>query len=221
MQQLTDVLRESYTQFFGQLAGFLPNLIGAIVILIVGWIIARVVKSLAVKLLRVVRFNVLTDKAGVDKFLQDGGVKVTASEVVGVLLYWLIMLIVLSAAFNSLGLRIASELFNEIILFVPNVVVAVLVLIVGLYLARFMDHVVVTYFKNIGVQNAETFGRIAKWVILVFVVSVTLFQLNVGAEIVRDAFLIIFGAVALALALAFGLGGRDWAAHVIKDHWKK
>ncbi len=221
MQQLTDVLRESYTQFFGQLAGFLPNLIGAIVILIVGWIIARVVKSLAVKLLRVVRFNVLTDKAGVDKFLQDGGVKVTASEVVGVLLYWLIMLIVLSAAFNSLGLRIASELFNEIILFVPNVVVAVLVLIVGLYLARFMDHVVVTYFKNIGVQNAETFGRIAKWAILVFVVSVTLFQLNVGAEIVRDAFLIIFGAVALALALAFGLGGRDWAAHVIKDHWKK
>ncbi|MFH0777446.1 MAG: hypothetical protein V2A71_02330 [Candidatus Eisenbacteria bacterium] len=221
MYQLTDVLRESYTEFFGQLAGFLPNLIGAIVILIVGWIVARVIKGLVIKSLKVVRFNVLTEKAGVEKFLRDGGVKISACETVGVLLYWLVMLIVLSAAFNSLGLRIASELFNEIILFVPNVVVAVLVLIVGLYLARFMYHVVVTYFKNIGVENAETFGRIAKWGILIFVLSVTLFQLNVGAEIVRGAFLIIFGAVALALALAFGLGGRDSASRIIKDYWKK
>ena len=205
MKDLADVLLQSYNVFFTQLASFLPKLIGAVVLLIFGWIIAKIIRTVSIK-------------GGVDKFLYDGGVKKSTIEIVGDLFYWLIMLIVILAAFNSLGLSVASELFNQIILYIPNIIVAILVVIFGLFLARFISQALVTYFANIGIENSKTIGRIAQYAIIIFVISISLTQLNVGEEIVASAFLIIFGAICLALALAFGLGGKEWAANIIKKY---
>jgi hypothetical protein len=221
MNDLTEVLLQSYNIFFSHLAAFLPNLIGAILILIFGWLIAKIFRSVSIKVLKLIRLNVVTEKAGVDKFLQDGGVKRSAIEIVGALFYWLIMLIVILTAFNSLGLGVASELFNRVFLFIPNIIVAVLVLIFGLFLANFVSQVFITYLKNIEIENADTIGKIIQYAIIVFVASISLTQLNVGKELVTQAFLIIFGSVCLALALAFGLGGKEWAANIIKEYWKK
>lgn len=220
MEDLTDILLQSYNVFFNQLASFLPKLIGAVVILIFGWIIAKIIKTVSIKVLKLIRLNVITEKGGVDKFLLDGGVKKSSIEIVGTLFYWLIMVIVILAAFNSLGLSVASELFNQIILFIPNIIVAFLVVIFGLFLAKFISQALITYFTNVGMENTETIGKIAQYAIVVFVISVSLTQLNVGEEIIANAFLIIFGSLCLALALAFGLGGREWAANIIKKYWK-
>lgn len=220
MEDLTDILLQSYNVFFNQLASFLPKLIGAVIILIFGWIIAKIIKTVSIKVLKLIRLNVVTEKGGVDKFLHDGGVKKSSIEIIGTLFYWLIMLIVILAAFNSLGLSVASELFNQIILFIPNIIVAFLVVIFGLFLAKFISQALVTYFINVGIENTEIIGKIAQYAIVVFVVSVSLTQLNVGEEIIANAFLIIFGAICLALALAFGLGGREWAANMIKKYLK-
>lgn len=220
MEDLTDILLQSYNVFFNQLASFLPKLIGAVVILIFGWIIAKIIKTASIKILKLIRLNVITEKGGVDKFLLDGGVKKSSIEIVGTLFYWLIMVIVILAAFNSLGLSVASELFNQIILFIPNIIVAFLVVIFGLFLAKFISQALITYFTNVGMENTETIGKIAQYAIVVFVISVSLTQLNVGEEIIANAFLIIFGSLCLALALAFGLGGREWAANIIKKYWK-
>ena len=220
MKDLTDVLLQSYNAFFTQLASFLPKLIGAVVILIFGWIIAKIIRTVSIKVLKLIRLNVITEKGGVDKFLYDGGVKKSTIEIVGDLFYWLIMLIVILAAFNSLGLSVASELFNQIILYIPNIIVAILVVIFGLFLARFISQALITYFTNVGIENAKTIGKIAQYAIIIFVISISLTQLNVGEEIVANAFLIIFGAICLALALAFGLGGKEWAANIINKYWK-
>lgn len=220
MEDLTDILLQSYNVFFNQLASFLPKLIGAVVILIFGWIIAKIIRTVSIKVLKLIRLNVITEKGGVDKFLLDGGVKKSSIEIVGTLFYWLIMVIVILAAFNSLGLSVASELFNQIILFIPNIIVAFLVVIFGLFLAKFISQALITYFTNVGMENTETIGKIAQYAIVVFVISVSLTQLNVGEEIIANAFLIIFGSLCLALALAFGLGGREWAANIIKKYWK-
>ncbi|MCK4753981.1 MAG: hypothetical protein KAS58_02035 [Calditrichia bacterium] len=221
MNDLTEVLLQSYNTFFSQLAAFLPNLIGAFLILIFGWLIAKIFRSVSIKVLKLIRLNVVTEKAGVDKFLQDGGVKRSAIEIVGALFYWLIMLIVILTAFNSLGLGVASELFNSVFLFIPNIIVAVLVLIFGLFLANFVSQIFITYLKNIEIENAATIGKITQYAIIVFVVSISLTQINVGEELVTQAFLIIFGSICLALALAFGLGGKEWAANIIKEYWQK
>ena len=220
MSELTEVFMQAYNTFFQQLASFLPSLIGALLILIVGWIVAKIFRSVSVKLLKLIKFNVVTEKAKVDQFLADGGVKKSAIEIIGSLFYWLIMLIVLLTAFNSLGLSAASDLFNQVFLFIPNIIVAVLVLILGLFVANLISQAVVTYLKNIEIDNAEVMGRLTNYAIIVFVVSLSLTQLNIGKELISNFLLIVFGALCLALALAFGIGGKEWAAGVINKYFK-
>lgn len=214
--KITSVLSESYETFFTSLADFLPSLIGALLILIVGWIVAKLVKTAAVKLLKLIKLDVVTEKAKIDQFLKDGGSNKTAIDIIGGIIYWLIMLIVILAGLDALGLGVASELFNQIILYIPNVIVAVLALIFGVFLAGFIAQVVTTYLKNIGVSNSDVIGGIAKYAIILFVVSLSLTQLSIGEELVSNAFLLLFGAVCLALGLSFGLGGKEWASEVIK-----
>ena len=221
MQGITDALTNAYSAFFAQFASFLPKLLGAIVILILGWIAAKIIRAVSIRILRLIRLNIVTEKSGVEKFLQDGGVKKSALEIVGALFYWLIMLIVILAAFNSLGLTSASELFNQIVLFIPNIIVAVLVLVFGLFLANFTAQVSTSYLKNIGIENAETIGKIAQVMVVVFVVSLTLAQLNIGKDLVTNVFLIAFGSISLALSIAFGLGGKEWAAGMLKKMEQK
>ncbi len=220
MSEFAEVFIQSYQTFFQQLAEFLPRLLGALLVLIIGWIIAKIFRALSVKLLKLIRFNVVTEKARVDKFLADGGVKKSTIEIIGSLFYWLIMLIVILTAFNSLGLSAASELFNQVFLFIPNIIVAVLVLILGLFLANFLSQAIVTYLKNIEIDNADSIGKLTNYAIIVFVISVALTQLNIGKELISNAFLIVFSALCLAMALAFGLGGRDWAAGLISKYFK-
>ncbi len=220
MENLVNALVNAYNTFFIEIAAFLPRLIGAIIILVLGWIIAKAFRALSLKVLKLVRLNILTEKAGIEKFLQNGGLKSSSIEILSSLLYWLIMLIVILATFNSLGLGVASELFNKIILFIPNIIVAILVLILGLFLANFISQILVTYLKNVEIENSELIGKIAKYLVIIFVVSLTFNQLNIASDLVTNAFLIAFSAVCLALALAFGLGGRDWASRIINKYLK-
>lgn len=213
--EIQNVLVESSNAFFNELASFLPSLIGAILILIVGWIMAKLIKSATIRLFKLIKLDVITKKARIDKFLEDGGSKKSAIDILGGIIYWLIMLVVILAGLNTLGLSVASELFNQIILYIPNVIVAVLALIFGIFLAGFIAQVVTTYLNNIGISNAHAVGAIAKYAIIFFVISLSLTQLNIGDELVANAFLLLFGAVCLALGLSFGLGGREWAAGVI------
>lgn len=215
LDQIQNVLSNSYSTFSSELAAFLPNMIGAILILIVGWLIAKLLRLTSVRLLKLIRLDVVTEKARIDRFLKDGGSNKTAIDIIGDIIYWLIMLIVVLAGLNTLGLTVASELFNQIILFIPNVIVAVIALIFGIFLAGFIAQVVSTYLNNIGVSNARVVGAIAKYAIILFVVSLSLTQLNIGDELVANAFLLLFGAACLALGLSFGLGGKEWAAGVI------
>jgi hypothetical protein len=221
MKVQADIFIQSINEFFIKLSAFLPQIIGAIIILIIGWLIAKIIKSTSIKLLKVIRLNVVTEKAGIDKFLQDGGMKKSSIEIIGSLFYWLIMLIVLLAALNSLGLSVASELFNKIVLFIPNIIVAIIVLVLGLFFAKFVAEVLITYIKNVGIGHAETIGKITQYAIIIFVVSLALTQLSIGKEIILTAFQIFFGAVCLALALAFGLGGKEWASRIIEKLEKK
>lgn len=220
MENLVNALANAYNTFFMEIAAFLPRLIGAIIILVLGWIVAKAFRAVSLKVLKLIRLNFLTEKAGIEKFLQNGGLKASSIEILSSLLYWLIMLIVILATFNSLGLGVASELFNKIILFIPNIIVAILVLILGLFLANFISQILVTYLKNVEIDNSELIGKIAKYLVIIFVVSLTFNQLNIASDLVTNAFLIAFSAVCLALALAFGLGGRDWAANIINKYLK-
>jgi hypothetical protein len=219
MQMLLEPIRTS----LHQIGEFLPRVLLALGILIVGWLLAKALRFAIVKMLRAFNFNVVTEKAGVDKFLQQGGGELDATAILGVLTYWLVILAALMVAFNSVGLANVTELLGRVVLFVPKVMVAVLIVAFGAYFARFIGTAVTTYCRNVGLGDAGLLGRLAFYAILLFVVLIALDQLGLG-DIIRQTFLILIGAVALGvslgIALAFGLGGQHRAAAML-ERWSR
>jgi hypothetical protein len=212
---------ESLQLFWYQLVQILPQLAAGVLLLIAGWLVAKLVRKALIRLLKLVRLDVAAEKAGVEDFLLKGNVQYTTVTILANLVYWFILFAVMLAVLNSFGMAAAAELFNKIILFIPNVIIAVLVLIFGALFAKFVRGVSFTYLNNIGVTGAEFISNIAQWALLIFVASVALEQLSIGGQVLVSAFQIAFGALCLALALAFGLGGREWAAHILGTLWKK
>ncbi|WKB52926.1 mechanosensitive ion channel family protein [Eleftheria terrae] len=214
-----DVLLDPVRVFLAQIGVFLPRLLLACVVLIGGWLLAKVIRFAIERGLRAMNFNVLTERAGMDGFLRQGGVETDTTRLIGLLVYWLVILAALVIAFNGLGLTYITELLGRVLLFVPHVVVALVILAFGSYFARFVGETVVTYCRNIDLKDAELLGALARYAIIVFVVLIALDQLAIGGDIIRESFLIILGGIVLAAALAFGLGGKDWAAEKLERWW--
>ncbi|HSD97382.1 MAG TPA: hypothetical protein VLB06_09590 [Sulfuricaulis sp.] len=220
MEQVNLAL-EPLRAFLMQLGVFLPKLILAIIIIIAGWLLAKFLKLLVIKGLQVINFHVLTEKAGIDGFLQQGGIKTGMSGILGALIYWLVILVTLVIAFNGLGLTYVTDLVSRVVMFIPKVIVAVLILAVGMYFARFIAQTVSAYCKNVGLQDADLLGRISQYAIMTFVVLIALDQVNVVTDIIRQSFLILLAGLVLALALAFGIGGQKTAAELLERWWSK
>jgi hypothetical protein len=204
-----------------QIGAFLPRLLIALVVVLVGWLLAKLARFTVVKGLRAINFNVLTERAGLDGFLRQGGMPGDTTSLFGVLVYWLVILAALLIAFNGLGLTYITDLLGRVVWFVPNIFVALLVLAFGSYFARFVGDTVTAYGRNIKLQDAVFLGKLAQYAIMVFVVLIALDQIKVGGDIVRESFLVILAGVVFALALAFGLGGKDWAAERIEQWWPR
>jgi hypothetical protein len=216
-----DVYLEPMRAFLSQVGAFLPRLAIAVAVLIAGWLAAKIVRFAIVRGLRAINFNVLTERAGMDGFLAQGGIERDTTDIFGVLVYWLVIFAALVVAFNSLGLTYVTDLLGQVVLFVPKVLVALVILAFGAYFAAFVGGTVVTYCRNVGIQDADLLGKLAQYAIIVFVVLIALDQVSVGGEIIRQSFLIILGGIVLALALAFGIGGRDWAAGLLERWWPR
>jgi len=216
-----EVMLEPVQAFLRQMGDFLPRLALALIVVIVGYFIAKAVKYAIVRGLRAVNFNVLTERAGIDGFLRAGGIRSDGTEVLALLFYWVVILVALVIGFNSLGLAYITELLGQVLLFVPKVMVAMLILAFGAYFAGFIGNAVTAYCKKVQLQDAELLGRICQYAILAFVVLIALDQVNIGGDIVRLTFLIVLAGVVFALALAFGLGGKDWAADMLERWWPR
>ena len=216
-----DIMLEPVREFLLQIAGFLPKLAVALGVLIAGLLLAKLARFAIIKGLRAVNFNVLTERAGLEEFMRQGGIETDTTGIFGLLIYWVVILAALIISFNSLGLTYITELLGHIVMFVPKVAVALLILAFGAYFARFVGKAVVRYCKNIAIQDSDILGKLAQYAVMTFVVLIALDQINVGGDIVRQSFLIILAGVVFALALAFGLGGKDAAAELIDRWWPR
>ena len=221
MQQQLDVVMASVQAFLTQLAAFLPRLLAAVVILVVGWLLAKLLNFVIVRGLKLVNFSVVTEGAGIDGFLKKGNVRKNAIEVLGAMVYWLAILMTLLVAFDSLGLAIVSDLLSRVTQYIPNVIAAVLILTIGLYFARFAADSITAYAKNVGSQDADLIGRVTRYAISIFVFVIALGQMKIGDVLLGQAILIILAGLALALGIAFGLGGQKWAAGQIEKFVKE
>jgi hypothetical protein len=216
MEQQFGIFVSSFNAVIAQLADFLPKLLAALVLLFLGWVVAKIIRGGVKRLLNIAHFDRLAEKTGVEEFLKHGEMHITLSGIISEVSYWLVLLIVLVTVSSSLGLTAVADLFNRVVLYLPNIIVAVLIIIFGTLLARFINRLVFAWLRNLGVDGALTISTVSEYGVQIFAIFVALEQLEIGTRLLTTAFGILFGAICFALALAFGLGGKDWAASTIQ-----
>lgn len=215
------VLVEPARVAMAQVSGFIAKLLAALIIILIGWLLSRVIKSVVTKVLKAVKLDKLADKIELDAILSKGGIAYSLSELIGVVCYWLALLVTFMVAFNAVGLTMAADLLNQIILYVPNIIAAVFVIIVGLFVSILLGNIVNTAATNAGVSQAGLLNKIVRIIVMVFVLAIALEQLNIGARTIEATISIvlatILGSIGLGIAIAFGFGCRDIAARIVED----
>ncbi|HYX51158.1 MAG TPA: hypothetical protein VE843_15535 [Ktedonobacteraceae bacterium] len=190
---------------------FIPKLIGFLIILIVGLIIASLVARAVTFLLRKVGFDRMSDRIGLTRFEQRMGVRMDTADILGKIVYWFIVLIFLVPAADALGVPAVSNVLNELVAYVPNVFVAILVLFLGALAGTVVADLVRGAVASANIGNPNLFAGIARWAIIGFAALVALEQLKITPDLINELFGAIVLALAIAFGLAFGLGGQEAA----------
>jgi hypothetical protein len=215
-----DSITAEFRVFWDQLAVLLPRIVAALAILFVGWIAAALIRRLTVRLLRKAHVDEIAERAGIEGFLVQGGIRFTAVTLIAWFLYWLLIMSAVSLALSIVGVSAADEMMRRTVLYIPKVIVAALIVSFGALFARIVRGLLSAYLNNIGVEGARAISAIAQYAIVVFVVTMALEQLEIGGETLTAAFKMAFGGFCLAFGLAFGLGGRRWAQALLERVWK-
>ena len=206
-------------QSFAQLGAFIPSLLGALVILFAGYLFAKLVEKGTERLLRKARLNEMLERGGVMEAVERTGSHFNPTRVIGKTLFWMIMFAVIIVAANALGLQSLADVFNELVSYLPSLMSAVVIMIVGIVLGRFTGGLIMA--SAGAVQGGPTLARTARWGVVLLAVFMALQELGVATDIVTTAFAILFGALALGMALAFGLGNRELAGQITREWYNR
>lgn len=205
-----------------QAGGFISALCAVILILLVGWIIAKIIRNIVIRILDVLQIDSYAERVGVDKILSKGGIKYGVSELIGVLSYWVVMLIALVIAVSAINLNEqAAGLLNTIVLYIPRVISAIFILIIGMFAASFVSTAIQTAAANAGLEQASLLGRLAQAITIIFTVDITLRQIRIDIRAIENAVVIILASIGLAFALAFGLGCKEIAGKLTQEFLDK
>ena len=212
------VLLEPARTVLGQISQFLVSMLLVIIILFVGWLLSKLIKTVVTRVLRAIRLvDEVSERIGLDGLLEKGGITYSLSELAGVICYWLAMLITFMVAMNAAGLTSAADLLSKVVLYVPNVVAALFILIIGMFVATVLRNIVQSAAINAGLSQVKILSKLVEVIVMVFAVVVALEQLNIGIRVTELTISIILGSIGLGLALAFGLGCKDIAGRFVND----
>lgn len=196
---------------------FVPQIIVAIIIFVVGWVLGVFVSKLIEQLFKSLKVDAALRKAGVEEVVNKGGLLLNSGRFVGALVKWFIIIAFLVASFEVLGLVQVTIFLQQIVLgYLPNVIVAVLILLVAAVLAETVQKVVSSSARAASIKSSNLLGSIAKWAIWIFAILAALFQLGIAAAFIQTLFTGAIVAMSLAFGLSFGLGGQDAAARYIE-----
>ena len=199
----------------------IPKVLAFLVIVIAGWFVATLVEKALASMLRTIRFNDLAARAGLADFVRKTGMNTDPSGMLGLVVKWFIRLVALVVAFDALGLPAVSDVLRELLLWLPNVLVALVVLVVGGLAARALGNLVRGAASEAGFGNAQFLAKFAHVVVWAFTIVVAVNQLGIATELVNTLFMAVVGALALGAGLAFGLGGRETAGEIVRKWYAR
>ncbi|MDD4803573.1 MAG: hypothetical protein PHN69_00110 [Candidatus Pacebacteria bacterium] len=212
-----DILSASFKNIWLGVADFIPTFLAALVILIVGWIVGVIFFKLISQLVKLAKVDVALRSAGVEKVIEKAGFKLDAGAFLGALVKWFFIIVFLVAALDVLGLKEVTVFLKDVVLgYLPQVIVAVLIVLVAAIVAEAMQKLVVGTAKAANMKSANFAGTVTKWAIWIFAILTAIMQLGIAVTFINTLFTGVIIAVSLALGLAFGLGGQDAAAKYIE-----
>src|ERR1051325_3746197 len=198
--------------------GAIPRIIGFLIILVIGWLIAGLLASAVAALLRAVKFNVLAQRSGFQGFIHNMGLRTDPSGLLADIVKWFVRLIVLVVAFDALGLPAVSAVLQQFLLWIPNLVVAMVILVIAGLAANALGDLIRGATAQAGFSNPDLLSTITRVAVWAFGIVVAVNQIGIAQTLVNTLFMGFVGALALAAGLAFGLGGRDTAGQIV-DGW--
>ena len=195
--------------------GYIPQLIGALIILIVGYVVARVLRAVVGRVLQGIGFDRWMERGGIKQFFDRAETNQTPASILGALVFWFVFIIAITMAADALGIPQVSVVLAQLIAYIPNIIAAILILILAALLANFISGIVR------GATGSDLLSSIAQYAIIVYAVFAALTQLGVAVQLTANTFLILLGAVALAAAIAFGIGGQEMARDILKKVYNR
>ena len=199
----------------GLFLSYIPQLIGAIVILIVGYVIARILRAVVARVLQGIGFDGWMERGGIKQFFDRAETNHTPASILGALVFWFIFIIAITMAADALGIPQVSAVLGQLIAYIPSIIAAILILILAALLSNFLASIVR------GATGSDVLASIARYAILVYAVFAALTQLGIAVQLTANTFLILLGGVALAAAIAFGIGGREVARDVLEKAYNR
>jgi Conserved TM helix len=216
-----DAILTSITQALALFLAAVPKVIGFVIILVIGWILAALVAKGAVALLRGIRFNDMSQRSGFAGFVRSMGVHTDPTEFVANIANWFVRLITLVVAFDALGLPAISDVLRQLLLWLPNLAVAIVILVIGGLAANALAGLVRGATAEADLGNPQLLANIARVAVWAFAIVVAVNQIGIARDLVNTLFMATVGAVALALGLAFGIGGRDTAGEIVREWYAR
>lgn len=217
----SDVVRASLLSLWTTVADFLPRLVAAILVFLVGWLIAVLIAKLAYHIVRVLQIDRALEGVGFKKVWERSGFKLNTPMLFGELVKWFFIIVFLLSSANILGLTEVSQFLNTVLLYIPNVIVAAIILLIGMMAAKFLDGVVMASVKAANLASANLLGAITKWAVVIFSLLVALNQLGIAQDIIKIVITGIVAAASIALGLSLGLGGQKHAEEFVANMKKR
>lgn len=215
-----DVLQGPLLELWETVVAYIPNLLGAILVFIIGVIVALVLRGVVVKIVVLLRIDDLARKLEITSQFERAGLRLHIGGLLGWIVKWFFIIIALIAATDILGWEQVTDYLQQVVLFIPNVIIAVIILLAGIILGNFVKNVVKTAVEAAQLSSAEFLSGIAKWAIFIFTLMAALVQLQIAPELIRVLFTGLVAMLALAGGLAFGLGGQEHA-HRFLNHLRR
>ncbi len=221
IQNYGGAFSESLLNLWYGFIGFVPYLLGAIILFIIGWVVGSIIGKAVAQVITALKIDKLFESAGADDMLSRAGMKLNVGKFLGAIVKWFIIVVFLMASLEILGLTQVNDFLREAVLYyLPKVVIAALVLIIATVIADAMKRIVAGSAKAANVRSANMLGTIARYAIWIFAFIIALSELGIATAFMQILFTGFVAALAIALGLAFGLGGRDAASRAI-DHVQK
>ena len=194
---------------------YIPQLIGAIVILVIGYVIARVLRAVVGRVLQTIGFDSWMERGGIKQFFDRAETNQTPASILGALIFWFVFIIAITMAADALGIPQVSVVLGQLIAYIPSIIAAILILILAALLANFVSGIVR------GATGSDVLASVARYAIIVYAAFAALTQLGIAVQLTANTFLIVLGAIALAAAIAFGIGGREVAREILEKVYNR